>query len=465
MDKKETITRYAPSPTGKLHVGGARTALFAYLHAKSKNGKFLVRIEDTDTKRNIEGGEENQLNNLKWLGIEPDISPINESKMRQSERLDIYKKWVDFLLEKGYAYKCYCTSEELEKEREDQLSKGIKSPQYSKKCLSNPSIKDDYSVRLKVPTEGEVSWEDGVRGNITVPFSSIGDWVIMKSDGLPTYNFANVIDDHFMKVTDVHRGEEHISNTPKQIHLYQILGWEIPKFYHLTIIIGKNGKKLSKRDESTIQFIENYKQMGFLPESVFNFLSLLGWNPKSEEEIFSKENLINIFDEHNYSKSPSNYDYGKLIWFNQTYIKSSENILEKAKKFINEENLSNRSFKELFNISIESVEFLEQINERFNEILSFDKKDEFKRVIEDNLETIKYFIENLEKIDSNDLNLEKSKELIQLVADKFDIKGAKLLKPIRALISSKGSGPSLAELINILGKDEIKRRINDWKII
>ena len=334
--------RYAPSPTGHLHIGNARTALFNYLFARNQKGQFIIRIEDTDQKRNIAGGEESQLKYLKWLGMDWDESVDvggEYGPYRQSERLDIYKKYYEDLLEKGLAYKCYCTEEELEKEREEQIARG-EAPRYSGKCRH--LTKEDQarleaegrkpSIRFRVP-EGKVyRFNDIVKGEVSFASEDIGDFVIVKKDGMPLYNFAVAIDDHLMKISHVLRGDDHISNTPKQLMIYEAFGWEPPTFGHMTLIVNENHKKLSKRDESIIQFIEQYEALGYLPEALFNFIALLGWSPVGEEEIFSKEELIEIFDPARLSKSPAVFDRQKLIWMNNQYMKKLpvEKVVELA---------------------------------------------------------------------------------------------------------------------------------------
>ncbi len=296
---KEVRVRYAPSPTGHLHIGNARTALFNYLFARHFDGKFIIRIEDTDQKRNVAGGEESQLKYLKWLGLDwdegadvgGDVGPY-----RQMERLDIYNKYINELLEKGLVYKCYMTEEELEEEREEQRARG-EMPKYSgaHRDLTDEQIAQfesegrKPSIRIRVPENVTYTFNDIVRGQISFESNDIGDWVIVKKNGIPTYNFAVVVDDHLMGISHVLRGEEHISNTPRQMMIYEAFGWEPPKFGHMTLILNEERKKLSKRDQHIVQFIEQYKDMGYLPESLFNFITLLGWSPVGEEEIFDQK--------------------------------------------------------------------------------------------------------------------------------------------------------------------------------
>ncbi|KAA8995983.1 glutamate--tRNA ligase [Paenibacillus spiritus] len=330
----EVRVRYAPSPTGHLHIGNARTALFNYLYARSQGGKFIIRIEDTDLKRNIAGGEESQLKYLKWLGMDWDESVDiggEYGPYRQTERLDIYRTYTQQLLDQGLAYRCYCTEEELEAEREEQLARG-ETPRYSGKHRNlTEEQRAAYeaegrtaSIRFRVPENRTYTFNDMVKGTISFQTDEMGDFVIVKRDGIPTYNYAVVVDDYLMKITHVLRGEDHISNTPRQLMIYEALGWEAPVFGHMTLIVGEDHKKLSKRNESIIQFIEQYDELGYLPEALFNYIALLGWSPEGEEEIFSREQLISIFNADRLSKSPAVFDTNKLAHLNNHYIKNAD---------------------------------------------------------------------------------------------------------------------------------------------
>lgn len=326
--------RYAPSPTGHLHIGNARTALFNYLFARSRGGKFIIRIEDTDIKRNIAGGEESQLKYLKWLGMDWDESIDvggEYGPYRQTERLDLYKvHWQD-LLDRGLAYRCYCTEEELEAEREEQTARG-ETPRYSGKHRDLTEEQRQAfeaegrvaSIRFRVPEDRTYTFNDIVKGSISFNTKEMGDFVIVKKDGIPTYNFAVAVDDHLMEISHVLRGEDHISNTPRQLMIYEALGWEPPLFGHMTLIVGDDHKKLSKRNESIIQFIEQYDQLGYLPEALFNYIALLGWSPEGEEEIFGKDQLISIFTPERLSKSPAVFDTNKLAHLNNHYVKQAD---------------------------------------------------------------------------------------------------------------------------------------------
>ena len=328
MEKKLKV-RFAPSPTGPFHIGGARSALFNWLVARHADGTFLVRIEDTDLKRSTKESEENIKDSLKWLGMNWDEG-IDvggpHGPYRQTERLDLYKKEVQRLLDEGKAYYCYCSAEELEKSRKAQLDAG-KTPIYDEHCRHlTEEEKAKYEaegrkpvVRLKVRKDGVFAFDDMVRGHVEFQAAGVGDFIIMKSDGIPVYNFAVVIDDAFMEVTHVIRAEEHLSNTPRQLAIYEALGYKPPKFGHISLILGEDHKKMSKRHGATS--VTEYRNMGYLPEAVVNYLALLGWTPKGEQEIFTEEELIKQFSMKRVSSNDAVFDINKLNWINFQYMK------------------------------------------------------------------------------------------------------------------------------------------------
>lgn len=477
---KEIRVRYAPSPTGHLHIGGARTALFNYLYARNLNGKFIVRIEDTDVKRNVEGGEENQLNYLKWLGINWDESTDKDGgygPYRQTERLDIYKKYWQELLNQGLAYKCYCTEEELEKEREEQSARG-ETPHYSGKHrnltteerLVLESEGRAPSVRFKVPNNKVYTFEDLVKGQISFESEGIGDFVIVKKDGIPTYNFAVAIDDHLMKISHVLRGEEHISNTPRQQMIYEALGWEAPVFGHMSLIVNEQRKKLSKRDESIVQFIEQYHDLGYLPETLFNFIALLGWSPEGEEEIFSNDELVKIFDTKRLSKSPAVFDTEKLAWMNQHYIKNlaipelvefalphlqragnlPNSLSEQEKKWATQ---LIALFQEKLRFGAEIVElaslFFEdeiEYNEEAKEVLQGEQVPEVAQAFATKLRELEAF------------DGEHIQAAIKEIQKETGHKGKHLFMPIRVMISGQIHGPDLIQTIFLLGRGKVIQR-------
>jgi len=310
-------TRFAPSPTGYLHLGNARTAVFSYLFARHNKGRFVLRIEDTDAERSKREFEEMLLKDLEWLGIEWD------EFYRQSERLEIYREYVEKLLQTGHAYPCVCTPEELEREREEAQRRGV-AYRYSGRCraLSLEEVRGKpFTIRFRVPDGEEVVFEDLVKGHISINVDEFGDFVIVRSDGTPTYNLAVVVDDALMGITHVVRGEDHIPNTPKQILIYRALGFEVPKFAHLPVILGEDRSKLSKRHGAVS--VMNYREEGFLPEALFNYLCLLGWSPPGQEkEVFSKEELIELFDLKDVNSAPAVWNKDKLRWMNGVYIRS-----------------------------------------------------------------------------------------------------------------------------------------------
>lgn len=477
----EVRVRYAPSPTGHLHIGNARTALFNYLFARNQNGKFIIRIEDTDQKRNIEGGEESQLRYLKWLGIEWDESIDvggEYGPYRQSERTEIYQKYTEELLEKGLAYHCYCTSEELEKEREEQQANS-QMPRYSGKCCNLTAEQRaeleaegrEPSIRFRVPSNTEIKWNDIVKDEVSFESEGIGDFVIVKKDGTPTYNYAVAIDDYLMKMTHVLRGDDHISNTPKQILVYEALGWTPPVFGHMTLIVNENRRKLSKRDESIIQFIEQYKELGYLPEALFNFITMLGWSPVGEEEIFSKEQFIEIFDPARLSKSPALFDTSKLRWMNNQYMKQldldevvalSVPHLVKAGKVEETRDAEIEQwvrdlvalYQEQMSFGAEIVELTEMFFKK-----EIDYSEEAKAVLAEEQvpEVLKAFAEEISSLE--EFSADEIKAATKAVQKATGQKGKKLFMPIRVATTGETHGPELPKAISLLGKETVLARL------
>ncbi|WP_350303699.1 glutamate--tRNA ligase [Bacillus pumilus] len=477
----EVRVRYAPSPTGHLHIGNARTALFNYLFARSQGGKFIIRIEDTDQKRNVEGGEESQLRHLQWLGIDWDESIDKDGgygPYRQSERNDIYKKYYDELLEKDLAYKCYCTAEELEEEREAQIARS-EMPRYSGKCSHLSKEEEDKliaegrepSIRFRVPKGEIIKFDDMVKGNISFETDGIGDFVIVKKDGTPTYNFAVAVDDYLMKMTHILRGEDHISNTPKQIMIFNAFGWNVPLFGHMTLIVNENRKKLSKRDESIIQFIEQYKNLGYLPEALFNFIALLGWSPVGEEELFTKEQFIDIFDVNRLSKSPALFDMHKLKWVNNQYVKALDldqvvaltlPHLQKAGKvseqLSDEENTWVRKLIALYHEQLSyGAEIVELTELFFKEQIEYNQEAKEVLAEEQVPEVMASFAGQLERLES--FTPDEIKAAIKAVQKETGHKGKKLFMPIRVAVTGQTHGPELPQSIELLGKETVLNRI------
>ena len=432
--------RYAPSPTGLLHIGNARTAIFNYLYAKSNGGDFIIRIEDTDIKRNVVGGEQSQLDNLSWLGLDWDESPDKGGAYgpyRQLERLDLYKTYAEQLLEMGMAYKEY-------------------------KEGSNK-----YAIRFKVPADKEYAFDDLVRGTLRFQSKEVEDWVMVKDNGIPTYNFAVVIDDHLMAITHVLRGEEHITNTPKQMMVYEAFGWDIPRFGHMTIIVNEKKKKLSKRDQSIVQFIQQYRELGYLPEALLNFISLLGWSPSVNEEILSLEQIIENFDAARLSKAPAMFDVQKLAYINKEYIKklSHEAFVELCTPHLAKANIdvSNKEWvSDLCLLLRDRTAFGAQIvtlhDEFFHEGFEIEQEAiEFLNTEPQAINVIKRFKRQLSmsSFDAADI-----KESIKDVGKYLDVKGKSLFMPCRIATTGMLHGPDLPKSLSLLGKKTVLNRID-----
>ena len=479
LDPKKVRVRYAPSPTGFLHIGGARSALFNYLFAKKHQGQFIIRIEDTDIERNVAGGEVSQIRDLKWLGIIPDESPLEPNPKyapyRQMERLATYQQYADQLMKQGQAYHCYCSEEELERSREEQLASGIAAPQYNRRCL-HLSQREKQAfidqgrkpvVRIKLNDHLKIDFVDLVRGPVSFNNDDIGDWVLIKSNGIPTYNFAVVIDDYLMDITHVFRGEEHLSNTPKQIQIYQYLNFPIPHFGHMTIIVNDQGKKLSKRDASIVQFMSQYRDMGYLPEAIFNFILLLGWSPEGTQEIFTKQQAIDAFDAKRLSSSPSMFDPQKMNWLNNLYIKqlTEEHYWTMISPFVKSapgvEHFSETQLKMLSNLFKEQILYGTQIIDLIKPILSptyaFD--DEAKTILSssEGKQALTLFIEKFKLLTT--LDGPSIKAIFKSIQAETGLKGKPLFMPVRLKLTGQLHGAELANLIPMLGKDITLQRL------
>ena len=473
--------RYAPSPTGHLHIGNARTALFNYLFARHHGGQFIIRIEDTDLKRNVEGGEESQLKYLKWLGMDWDEGiDVGGAygPYRETERLDIYRTYWQELLDKGLAYRCYCTEEELEEERESQIARG-ETPRYTGKhrdltpdqCSAFEAEGRVASIRFRVPEDKTFTFDDIVKGSISFNTHDTGDFVIVKKDGIPTYNFAVAIDDHLMEISHVLRGEDHVSNTPRQLMIYEALGWEAPQFGHMTLIVNENHKKLSKRDESIIQFIEQYDQLGYLPEALFNFISLLGWSPEGEEEMFVKDELISIFNAERLSKSPAVFDTQKLSYLNNHYIKNAdpERIAKLAIPHLQrsgclpqelnaEQEAWANSLVALYQEQLNSASDIVELSEMFFRS-DIELDEEAKAILaEEQVPTVlSAFLAKVENTD--EFTAANMAVLIKEVQKETGFKGKQLFMPIRVALTGQTHGRDLNQTIYLLGLDRVKNRL------
>jgi nondiscriminating glutamyl-tRNA synthetase len=473
LDPKKVRVRYAPSPTGFLHIGGARSALFNYLFAKKHQGQFIIRIEDTDIERNVAGGEVSQIRDLKWLGIIPDESPLEPNPKyapyRQMERLATYQQYADQLMKQGHAYPCYCSEEELERSREEQLASGIAAPQYNRRCLHlSQSEKQDFInqgrkpvVRIKLNDHLKIDFVDLVRGPVSFNNDDIGDWVLIKSNGIPTYNFAVVIDDYLMDITHVFRGEEHLSNTPKQIQIYQYLNFPIPQFGHMTIIVNDQGKKLSKRDASIVQFMSQYRDMGYLPEAIFNFILLLGWSPEGTQEIFTKQQAIDAFDASRLSSSPSMFDPQKMNWLNNYYIKQlpEDTYWQMIAPFVNQApgigTFSETQLKTLSLLFKEQILYGTQIIDLIKPVLTptfvFDEETTTLLASSESKQALSLFIEKFKLLTT--LDGPSIKAIFKSIQAETGLKGKPLFMPVRLKLTGQLHGAELANLIPMLGKD------------
>ncbi len=477
----EVRVRFAPSPTGHLHIGGARSALFNYLFARNQGGKFILRIEDTDQARNVEQAKEKLMDSLKWLGINWDESiDIGGEYGPYScmERLDIYQKYLQQLIDQKKAYYCYMTEEELEQEREAQIARG-ELPKYSGRDRDlSEEQRAEYEtkglkpvVRFRVPEGKEIIIDDAVRGEVRFESDGIGDFVIARKDGIPMYNFAVVVDDHLMKISHVIRGEEHLSNTPRQALLFEAFGWELPKFAHASLILNPNRQKMSKRDESIIQFVEQYKELGYMPEAIVNFLSLLGWSPVGEEEIFTMKQLEEQFTLDRVSKAPAVFDTDKLGWMNNQYIKEADldkvvNLalphLIASKKL--PENLDEQQLqwaKKLVGLYQEQMQYgaeIVQLSELFfkDEI---EYNEEAMNILEEEQVPVvlTHFAGELEKLEQFTAN--EIKDAMKLTQKETGQKGKKLFMPIRVATTGQTSGRDLPDTLELLGREVVLRRL------
>ena len=464
--------RIAPSPTGYLHVGTARTALFNYLFARKNNGKFILRIEDTDVQRSSQEMVDIIIDSISWLGLSWDEGPYF-----QSQRFDVYKKYAEMLLKSGKAYYCYCTKEEIEERKKKSIQKG-KAWKYDRHCYYlTPEEKQRYekegrpkAIRFFVP-EGVTSFIDLIHSEISRDNSDIEDFVILKSDGTASYNFAVVVDDHDMEISHVIRGDDHISNTFKQILVYNAIGWDTPEFGHLPLILGEDRSKLSKRHGAVA--VSHYRDEGILPEAFVNFLALLGWSPGTEQEIFTMDELIRLFDLKGVGRKGAVFDIKKLLWMNGEYIKKMDRdeLCTKIIPYLIKDNLVKKE-------QIESSDFREYLCKvvslmlpRLNTLRDFakigqyffiedfeyDEKGLKKHKYEGLSDRLKDLNKKLEALDVFD---EKAcRALLYKMADEQGFKPGEIIHPVRLAISGMTFGPGLFELMEVLGKNKVIKRI------
>jgi len=466
--------RFAPSPTGYLHIGNARTAILNWLCARHSNGKFILRIEDTDVKRSTKESEESIISDLKWLGLEWDEGPDiggEYAPYRQSERINLYHEVVQKLKAKGRAYECFCTDDELERDRQEDL-KNKRPPRYRRRCrqLSEEEKKKKHSegfkasVRFFVKPE-KISFHDLVIGEIQFDTSNIGDFVILKSDGKPSYNFAVVVDDVNMKIDCVIRGNDHISNTPKQIMIYQVLGYELPQFAHIPMIAGMDGERLSKRHGATS--VREYRNEGYLPEAMLNYLSLLSWSSPSGDEILSCDRLIQEFDFERMSKSQAAFDIKKFNWLNGNYIREGdiERIALLCRPFLDQHGFKIKdsgTLKKIIDAVRGNLDFLSQINEQadifFSEEVKISGEKELSFLKEER--SVKVLSEFYEKtLNEKVFETEDFLRVMKEIQKETGIKGKDLWMPIRIALTGRFEGPELNVVFDILGPDMSRKLI------
>lgn len=475
----EVRVRFAPSPTGYLHIGGARTALFNWLFARKMGGKLILRIEDTDTERLKEDSVSQILTSLKWLGLNWDEGPEAGGECGpyyQSERRELYSKYAQQLLDEGKAYYCFCTPADLEAEREKQ--RAAKQPfRYARTCRNlDPEVAkaraaagEPYSVRIKIPTEGSITVHDLIHGDVTFNMDQFDDFVIVKSNGMPTYNFAVVVDDHLMGMTHVLRAEEHLSNTPKQLLIYEALGFEPPKFGHMPMILAPDRSKLSKRHGATS--VEEFRAQGYLPEAIINYLTLLGWGPGDEREIFTLEETVKLFELEQMSKKAAVYDTKKLTWMNGQYLSELplEKILPEAETFFIKDGLVTKEWlaenKEYFAKLVDTVRVrvktLQEVADAsayfFKDVEAYDEKGVAKHFKPEAAELLEKCIAALEADEVFDLT--STEAIYNKIAADNGLALGKVIHPTRLALTGRTVSPGMFDVMVLLGKEKTLARM------
>ncbi len=455
--------RFAPSPTGHLHIGGARTALFNYLFARHNQGAFILRIEDTDRTRSTEEYIDSIIEGMKWLNLDWDEGPY-----RQTERFDVYRSYTEKLLQEGKAYYCYCSPEELEQRRQEALAKG-KSPKYDGRCrdLKEPVPERKPAVRFRMPQEGETIVNDLIRGRIVFDNTYLDDLIIMRSDETPTYNFTVVVDDVDMNITHVIRGDDHLNNTPKQIHIYNALGYEVPLFAHLPMILGPDKTRLSKRHGATS--VIAYKEMGYLPDALVNYLVRLGWS-YGDQEVFTRDELIKYFSFENVGKSSAIFNSEKLLWLNSQYIMSlkPEELLELVMPFLVREKIIEEGqiidkvwlSKAIFTLQERSKTLIELANSLRYYIaddIEYDLKAKEKFLNEKNLSNLIGVEEDLKNLDN--FIASEIEKVFKSIVERKNTKLGNIAQPVRVAMTGKTESPGIFDVLEIVGKKKTLKRL------
>lgn len=469
--------RFAPSPTGFLHIGGLRTALYNYLFAKHHGGECILRIEDTDQTRFVEGAEENIVDICRWAGMEFDESPEKGGPFgpyRQSERTELYQKYASELLQKGMAYRAFDTSEELDAMRERQKNAGIAAkydrtvmrseytlgPDETQRLLDSGA---DYCIRLKVPVSGDIRFNDIVRGEVIVNARDVDDQILLKSDGFPTYHLANVVDDHLMQISHVIRGEEWLPSTPKHVLLYQAFDWEMPRFAHLPLLLNPDKSKMSKRFGDV--FAKSFREKGFFPDALVNFVALLGWNPTADREIFTMTELIEHFSLEKVNKAGAVFDTKKLEWMNAQYLRASDGqtLLPELQRILHDHSIeiSDERAKNILILLRERITFLNEIPSfgayMFSESYEIDQEYKAKHWNEETSSIIHALLPVLKATES--FEHEQLNEIIGGYSKEHGIASKFIIHPLRMMLTGKQVGAGLYETMEVLGKETCIIRI------
>ena len=457
--------RFAPSPTGFLHIGGVRTALFNWLYAKNHGGKFVLRIEDTDLSRSTEESIEEILESMRWLGLDWDEGPF-----RQTERQEIYSQKVEQLLSAGKAYHCYCTPEELDRKRSEAQKAGNK-PKYDGTCRERPDSPEGAPsvIRFKAPIEGTVVVEDLLRGKVVFDIAELDDVIIQRTDGTPTYNFVVVVDDSEMGITHVIRGDDHLSNTPRQCLLYDALDFKRPQFSHISMILGQDKSRLSKRHGATSALA--YRDMGYLPDAMINYLARLGWS-HGDQEIFSREELIKYFSFDSVNTSAAIFDADKLSWVNEQYIQSTppeelaqhlEPHLVKTGILSGDHGLSPQEIAKVIPCLNQRAKTLVEMAEKsaffFKKEVEFDEKARNKFLTEDARPLLEKLIAGFSTLD--DFSAENIETLFKKIVEEEGMKLGKLAQPVRVALTGTTVSPGIYDVILLLGKEETLKRLQN----
>ncbi len=455
-------TRFAPSPTGALHIGGVRTAIFNWLYARHNKGKFLLRIEDTDQQRSTEESVEEILEGLKWIGLDWDGDIV-----RQSSNLEKYNEYACRLIDQGHAYKCYCTPEHIEERRAEYKARNAMY-RYEGTCRNLGEEKKDqsFAIRLKTPESGFVETKDKLRGTINYDLNEIDDFVIIKRDGFPTYNFAAVVDDSEMGITDIIRGDDHLSNTPKQVLIYDYLGFDKPNFAHVSMILGQDKAKLSKRHGAVS--ILAYRDNGYMPEAMLNFLVRLGWS-YGDQEIFSREELVELFNLENLGKTPAVFNQEKLLWLNTHYIKNSptEDVCTHAYPFFEKSGIKvdkdSNTLLQVIDILKERVQTLNEYPEKslyfFNDVNEYEEKADEKFLNESTLPILEKI--KTELSDQQDFTSDGLHPVFENIVTELELKFGKIAQPLRVALTGGTVSPGIFEVMEVLGKETTLSRLDN----